>query len=77
MVPVSDQDGVDLGAGWELDDDHPFIGMSVEVETTDDETVAGTIVAIWIYQGEPRRMDVERDEAPLFNADRERVGVSG
>lgn len=47
-------------AGWEVVSEHPFIGMRVAI-SLDGEHLEGTVAAIWEYEGDPRRLDVDVD----------------
>lgn len=66
-----------LPEDWDYVDTHSFIGMSVVAETTAGKTIDGEIAAIWIYAGEPRRLDIDHGGDTLLNIDRNRVEVFG
>lgn len=64
---------------WErVTSGHAFIGMDVRVET-DVREVEGMITAIWEYQGDPTRFDVqvEGDELLNVNPTADHVEVQG
>jgi len=66
----------DAPEDWEFVTDHTFVGMDVLATRSDGTEIEGTIAEIWEYQGQPRRLDVDRgDEEPPLNIDRDRVEV--
>lgn len=53
---------------WErVERGHAFIGMVVRI-TTDARTVEGPITAIWEFQGDPTRIEIEPEEGGPLNA---------
>lgn len=67
---MSDADEVlppEAADGWErLTEGHSFLGMRVRVET-DTRTVEGPITAIWEYEGDPTRFDVQVEGDEVLN----------
>jgi len=62
---------------WQTVDDHPFVGMTVRATLTEGAVVEGAITTIHEFDGEPRRLEIERDDVVPLHIDRDRVEVVG